>query len=56
MEESSNYSDIAQKNLMIRDRASSSAHSYACLVESFNKVLDYKERFRISLEDKLASI
>ena len=56
MEESSNYSDIAQKNLMIRDRANSSIHDYSRLVESFNKVLDYKEGFRTSLEDKLSII
>ena len=56
MEKSANYSGIAQKNLMIRDLANSSNHDYSRVVESFNKVLVYKERFRISLEDKLGFI
>ena len=56
MEKSVNYSEIAQQNLMIRERANSSTHNYSNLVESFNKVLDYKEKFRISLGHKLGSI
>ena len=56
MEKSANYSDIAQKNLMIRDLANSRNHDYSLVVESFNKVLVYKEGFRISLEDKLGFI
>ena len=56
MEESGIYSDIAQKNLKVRGRASSNTHDYSRVVESFNKVLAYKEKFRISLEDKLGSI
>jgi len=56
MEKSVNYSEVAQKNLMIRDCANSSTHNYSSLVESFNKALKYKEKFRISLEGKLSSI
>lgn len=56
MEEVASYSEVAQKNLMIRERASSSTHNYSIVVESFNKALDYKERLRISLEDKLGLI
>lgn len=56
MEESVNHSEIAQENLTIRDRGNSSAHDYSRVVETFKKVLDYKEKFRISLESKLSSI
>ncbi len=56
MEESVNYSEIAHENLAIRDRGNSSAREYSRVVETFKKVLDYKEKFRISLEDKLNSI
>jgi len=56
MKESVNCSEIAKENATIRDRANSSTLNYSCVVDSFNKVLDYKEGFRISLEDKLASI
>jgi len=56
MEKSVNYPEIAQQNLMIRERGNSSTHNYSNLVESFNKVLEYKEKFRISLGHKLGSI
>lgn len=56
MEESVNYSEIAEENLAIRERGNSNAREYSRVVESFKKVLDYKEKFRISLEAKLSSI
>ena len=56
MEESINYSDTAQNNLKIRDHSCSSTYSYTRMVESFNKVLDYKARLRNSLEAKLSSM
>jgi chromosome segregation ATPase len=56
MEESVNYSEITQENLTIRERGNSSAHEYSRVVETFKKVLDYKEKFRNSLEEKLSSI
>ncbi len=56
MEESVNYSEIEQENLTIRERGNSSAREYSRVVETFKKVLDYKEKFRGSLEAKLSSI
>lgn len=56
MEESVNYSEITQENLTIQDRGVSSVRDYSRVVETFKKVLDYKEKFRISLEEKLSSI
>jgi chromosome segregation ATPase len=56
MEESVNYSEITQENLTIRERGNSSAHEYSRVVETFKKVLDYKEKFRNSLEEKLSAI
>ncbi len=56
MEDSVNYSEIAQENLTIRERGNSSAHEYSRVVETFKKVLDYKEKFRNSLEEKLSAI
>lgn len=56
MEESVNYSEIEQENLTIRERGNSSAREYSRVVETFKKVLDYKEKFRESLEIKLTSI
>jgi chromosome segregation ATPase len=56
MEESVNYSEMTQENLTIRERGNSSAHEYSRLVETFKNVLDYKEKFRNSLEEKLSAI
>ena len=56
MEESVNYSEITQENLTIRERGNSSAHEYSRVVETFKNVLDYKDKFRNSLEEKLSAI
>ena len=56
MEESVNYSEITKENLTIRERGNSSAHEYSRVVETFKNVLDYKEKFRNSLEEKLSAI
>jgi septal ring factor EnvC (AmiA/AmiB activator) len=56
MEESVNYSEITQENLTIQERGNSSAQEYSRVVETFKKVLDYKEKFRNSLEAKLSAI
>ena len=56
MEESFNYSEITKENLEIREHANSNAREYSRVVETFNKVLEYKEKIRISLESKLNSI
>ena len=56
MEESVNYSEMIQENLTIRERGNSSAHEYSRVVETFKNVLDYKEKFRNSLEEKLSAI
>jgi chromosome segregation ATPase len=56
MEESLNYSEITQENLTVRERGNFSAQEYSRVVETFKKVLDYKEKFRNSLEVKLSAI
>jgi septal ring factor EnvC (AmiA/AmiB activator) len=56
MEESVNSSEITQENLTIRERGNFSAQEYSRVVETFKKVLDYKEKFRNSLEAKLSAI
>ena len=56
MEETVNYYEITQENLTIRERGNSSSHEYSRIVETFKKVLDYKEQFRNSLEEKLSVI
>ena len=56
MEESVNYSEIAKENIGIREHGNSNAHEYSRVVETFEKVLDFKEKIRISLEAKLSSI
>jgi septal ring factor EnvC (AmiA/AmiB activator) len=56
MEESVDYSEIIQENLTIRERGNLSAQEYLRVVETFKKVLDYKEKFRNSLEAKLNAI
>ncbi len=49
-------SQVAQENLSIRERGVSSAREYSRIMETFVRVLEYKEKFRLSVEDKLASI
>jgi chromosome segregation ATPase len=56
MDESVNYSEITHENLTIRERANFSAQEYTRVVKTFKKVLDYKEKFRNSLESKLSAI
>lgn len=56
MEDAVNYSEITHENLMIRERGNSSVQEYSRVVETFKKVLDYKEKFRNSLEAKLSAI
>ena len=56
MEQSVNYSEFTKENLAIREHGDSNAREYSRLVETFKKALDYKEKFRISLETKLSSI
>jgi chromosome segregation ATPase len=56
MKKSVNYSEINQENLTIRERGNSSGQEYSRVVETFKKVLDYKEKFRNSLEAKLSAI
>tara|TARA_B100000686_G_scaffold294167_1_gene324191 strand:+ start:57 stop:845 length:789 start_codon:yes stop_codon:yes gene_type:complete len=53
MEESANYSEISKENLDIREHGNSNAREYSRVVETFTKVLEYKEKFRVSLEAKL---
>ena len=55
MSEFSNSSQISQDNLSIQERGTSSAREYSRIVETFNRVLDYKENFRLSIEGKLTS-
>jgi chromosome segregation ATPase len=49
-------SQVAQDNLLIRERGIFSAREYSRVVETFGRVLQYKETFRLSIEGKLASI
>jgi chromosome segregation ATPase len=49
-------SQVSQDNLLIRERGISSAREYSRIVETFNRVLEYKESFRLSIERKLDSI
>ena len=53
MEESANYSEISKENLAIREHGNSNGREYSRVVETFIKALEYKEKFRISLEAKL---
>lgn len=50
------FSPIAEDNLSIREQGIASAREYSRVVETFNKVLQYKAAFRLSIERKLASI
>ena len=56
MPEFNNSSQISQDNLSIRERGVSSAREYSRIVEIFDRVLQYKEKFRMSIEGQLASI
>jgi chromosome segregation ATPase len=47
---------ITQDNFSIRERGVSSAREYSRIVETFSRVLLYKEKFRLSIEGQLASI
>ena len=56
MEESANYSEISKENLAIREHGNSNGREYSRIVETFIKALEYKEKFRVSLEGKLKLI
>ncbi|MBT5549698.1 MAG: hypothetical protein HOJ79_04380, partial [Nitrospina sp.] len=56
MTEFNNSSQVSQDNLSVRERGVSSAREYSRIVETFNRVLEYKEKFRMSIEGQLASI
>ena len=47
---------ISQDNIGIRERGISSAREYSRMVETFIRVLQTKESFRLSIESKLSSI
>jgi chromosome segregation ATPase len=47
---------ISQDNIGIRERGISSVREYSRVVETFSRVLQYKESFRLSIESKLSSI
>lgn len=49
-------SPITQDNFSIRERGVSSAREYSRIVETFSRVLEYKEKFRLSIEAQLATI
>ncbi len=49
-------SQISQDNIGIRERGISNARDYSRVVETFSRVLQYKESFRLSIEGKLSSI
>ena len=56
MPEFNSSSQISQDNFSVRERGGSSAREYSRIVETFNRVLEYKEKFRMSIEGQLASI
>ena len=56
MPEFNSSSQIFQDNVSIRERGVSSAREYSRIVETSNRVLEYKEKFRMSIEGQLASI
>ena len=56
MPEFNSSSQISQDNVSIRERGVSSAREYFRIVETFNRVLEYKEKFHMSIEGLLASI
>ena len=49
-------SQISQDNISIRERGISNAREYSRVVETFSRVLQYKESIRLSIESKLSSI
>ena len=56
MPEFNSSSQLSQDNFSIRERGVSSAREYSRIIETFNRVLEYKEKFRMSIEGQLASI
>ena len=56
MPEFNSSSQISQDNVSIRERGVSSAREYSRIVETFNRVLEYKEKFHMSIEGQLVSI
>jgi len=56
MPEFNSSSQISQDNFSVRERGVSTAREYSRIVETFNRVLEYKEKFRMSIEGQLASI
>jgi chromosome segregation ATPase len=47
-------SDIVQRNNVARERGAASAREFVRVVDTFNKVLEVKERIGMSLEEELA--
>lgn len=47
-------SDIVEKNNVARERGAAAAREFSRVVETFNKVLEYKEKIGMSLEEELA--
>jgi chromosome segregation ATPase len=56
MSNSNDSSHITQDNFSTRERGVSSAREYSRVVETFSRVLEHKEKFRLSIEAKLATI
>ena len=56
MPEFNSSSQISQDNFSVREDGVSSAREYSRIVETFSRVLEYKEKFRMSIEGQLASI
>ncbi|SVD42998.1 uncharacterized protein METZ01_LOCUS395852, partial [marine metagenome] len=56
MPEFNSSSQISQDNFSVREGGVSSAREYSRIVETFSRVLEYKEKFRMSIEGQLASI
>ena len=56
MPEFNSSSQISQDNFSVREGGVSSAREYSRVVETLSRVLEYKEKFRMSIEGQLASI
>ena len=56
MPEFNSSSQISQDNFSVREGGVSSAREYSRIVETFSRVLEYKEKFRMSIEGQLASL
>ena len=56
MPEFNSSSQISQDNFSVREGGVSSAREYSRVVEIFSRVLEYKEKFRMSIEGQLASL